>query len=153
MKTTEQTLLILDNDPEFKASFDAFKDVVLSSAAGGFSYKGKELKIVAVNKQNGTPARLEVKLDNGHAMGFSNDLPMSLYNAGYRINQFGMLFVADSPLSFSRGSVVFAAFRSKISRSLRKEVGYNESVTHDELVAAIALLKRIFLPDVQPTSA
>lgn len=151
MKTTEQTLLILDNDAEFKPSFDKFKDVITSAAILGFSYRGKPLEIVETNKHNGTPSLFISRQDNGDHISFRNDLPMSLFNAGYRIQQFGLLFVSANQLSFSDGSHVFSAFKTKICRSLRKEVGYNESVTHDEEAAALALLGRIMTSECEPS--
>lgn len=145
MKTTEQTLLIVDNDPEFKKHFDQFKETVLQYVERGFAYNGMPLSIGHLNK-NGAPSIVPCHLENGHSINFRNDLPMALFNNGFRVDQFGMFFVAENALSFSHGTMAYAAFKGKISASLRRNGGYNESLQHDETATAIALIGRIVKP-------
>lgn len=148
MNSTEQTLLILDNDINFRRMFDGFKEIIQQEVASGFCYNGKDLVVTLTNNSNGIPLHISYKEDLPHQRIFRNDLPMSLFNAGYRIHQFGFLFVSENNLSFSHGSQLYSAFKSKITGSIRKEVGYNEQKNHSIENAAIALLKRILKPEV-----
>lgn len=138
-KTTEQTLLILNNDPVFSQVLRMFTESVRVCIADGCQYKGLPLSAP-------TSAGIMVCAPLGKPLNFRDDLPVYLRQAGYQVQQFGMLFVAQGALSFSHGQSLFAAMKDKITASLRRAVGYNDSLAYPVEPALLALLTQIITP-------
>lgn len=138
-KTTEQALLILQNDASFQVSFSAFASFIQQGISEGFAFHGHPLQL----SENETRAYCD-------RMSFRNDLPVELKNAGYRVEQFGTSFLACGALSFSAGTNVCASLRDKITGAIRRCVGYNESLQYPINNAFLALLSTLVTPNHAP---
>lgn len=142
MKPVSETLELLQNFNEFKGTVQYFNSIFKDYASKGFYWNDTPLFIDSLDKR-GLPISISCSYNENYRLSFRNDLPMSLFNAGYRINDFGLLFLSQNNISFSEGSHYFSSFQSKIKSIIRKNFGYEEEKQHSIELVVIELIKTV----------
>lgn len=151
IKTIEQTMLILDNNAYVKFCLDSFKDRLLNDFIGkDFSFDGSPVSVLSLHS-NGMPNKMVCRTDTDYPVSVHCDMPMYLFNAGYRPSQFGNLFLTVNNLEFSVGSAHFYEFKRMIGGVIVKHMRHTGFEEHDIDKAVIVILGRFLKPEAEPT--
>lgn len=144
-KTTERALLILGQNPSFVSYFKSLKSLIHHHSKNGFSIHGKAIKIISFN-DNKTPKLMICKNGCGGINLLYCGFPYKLFRAGFRVEQFGILFVSKTPLPVSRGLFMISELENNIATTLRKHEGKIAASAYNISEIIISILKKIIQP-------
>lgn len=147
MRTIEESLQILDNMPAFQQRFDTFKIAILSSIEEGLTYRGNPVHMRGDCQKN-KKSFLDCIVD-GKKKTLITDMPKQLFDAGYRFEQFGPLFI--TPFTTSIGNIKFLKLKGTIISALKYKLLPNEVYDHDTDGILLALIGRFIKPKTTRT--
>lgn len=142
MRTIEESLQILDNMPAFQQRFDTFKIAILSSIEEGLTYRGNPVQVKG-EPQKDKKFFLGCIVD-GKKKTLISDMPKQMFDAGYRFDQFGPLFI--TPFTTSIGNIKFLKLKGTIISALKYKLLPNEVYDHDTDGILLALIGRFIEP-------
>lgn len=146
MNSVEQALLILNNSQlgRFKMARDNMRRALFAALKRGFAVNTYPVTITKTYA-NGVPESMVYTDGRGFVTPAHNDLSMSLFNAGLRINDFGDLFLSQNRLSFSHGSALFANLIDTMRGTIRLEEGFSAASSYPLEATAVEIMRRLII--------
>lgn len=148
MRNIEESLQILDKMPAFQKKFEIFKQGIISAAQAGLTYRGNPVQMKGDSQKN-KKCFLGCIVD-GKKTTLITDMPKQMFDAGYRFDQFGSLFI--TPFATSVGNAGFFNFKGTIISALKHQLP-DEIYDHDTDGVLLALIGRFIDPSANKSES
>lgn len=142
MFPVSESVKMIDNNPIMQKRIALFTELMKKGIDEGLSYQG--YPAVVTRRVGDDVAFLRCNIEGENKSLFIK-LPKVLFDAGYRFEQFGSLFISN--FNFSNGEELVSSLKTNISVFLKSQG--DTSIEYDINGVALTLIGRIVKPFAQ----